>query len=151
MTFYDGTTVIGTGATASGIATLTTSSLTGKMHGIKATYAGDANFVPSSGLVKQVVNKYSTMTTLASSLNPSQFGQSVTFTATVIPSGPYAPAARVRFFDGTVGIGSATLSGGVAKLTKSTLAIATHPITAQYLGDSFNDKSKSPVLNQMVQ
>jgi hypothetical protein len=151
VTFYDGTIVIGTGATASGVATFTTSLLTGKMHGIKATYAGDVKFEPSTGLVKQVVNKYSTMTTLSSSLNPSPFGQSVTFTATVIPSGPYALAAKVKFFDGTVGIGSATLSGGVAKLTKSTLAAGTHPITAQYLGDSFNNKSTSPVLNQVVQ
>ena len=151
VTFYDETTVLGTGATASGVATFTTSSLTGKAHTIKATYAGDAKFVPSSGSVKQVVNKYPTMATLRSSLNPSLFGQSVNFTATVLPSGPYASTGRVQFFDGTVGIGSATLSGGVAKLTKSTLAMGTHPITAQYLGDSFNDKSTSPVLNQVVQ
>jgi hypothetical protein len=74
-----------------------------------------------------------------------------TLTATVIPSGPHAPTGTVKFFDGTVGIGSATLSGGVGKLTKSTLAVGTHSITAQYLGDSFNDKSTSSVLNQVVQ
>ena len=151
VTFFDGPTAIGMGATASGVAKFNTSSLAAKTHTIKAKYVGDVIFRSSTGTVTQVVNRYPTTTTLTSSLNPSQFGQSVTLTATVIPSGPYAPAARVRFFDGTVGIGSATLSGGVAKLTKSTLAIATHPITAQYLGDSFNDKSKSPVLNQMVQ
>ena len=151
VTFYDGTPVIGIGVTASGVATFTTSALTGKAHTIKATYAGDAKFEPSTGSVKQVVNKYPTTTTLRSSLNPSQFGQSVTFTATVIPSGSYALAGTVKFFDGTVGIGSATLSGGVGKLTKSTLAVGTHPITAQYLGDSFNDKSTASVLNQVVQ
>jgi hypothetical protein len=151
VTFYDGPTVIGTGVTASSLATFTTSSLTGKAHTIKATYAGDAKFEPSTGSVKQVVNKYPTVTTLRSSLNPSQFGHSVTFTATAIPSGSYALTGSVKFFDGTVGIGLATLSGGVAKLTKSTLAVGTHPITAQYLGDSFNDKSTSPVLNQQVQ
>jgi hypothetical protein len=150
VTFYDATTVIGTGVTASSVATFTTSSLTAKAHTIKATYAGDAMFEPSAGSVKQVVNKYATVLTLRSSLNPSQFGQSVTFSSTVIPLGPYAPTGNVRLFDGTVGIGLATLSGGVASLTRSTLAVGTHPITAQYLGDSFNEKSTSPVLNQVV-
>ena len=101
--------------------------------------------------MKQVVDKYPTTTALSSSLNPSTFGEPVTFTATVTPSGPYAPTGKVKFLDGTTGIGSATLNGGVAKLTKSTLAVGTHSITAQYFGDSFNDKSTSPVLNQVVQ
>ena len=55
VTFFDGTTTIGTGTTASGVATFTTSSLTVKTHTIKATYAGDAKFKPSSGKVTQVV------------------------------------------------------------------------------------------------
>jgi hypothetical protein len=57
----------------------------------------------------------------------------------------------VKFLDGTLGIGSATLSGGVAKLTKSNLAVGTHPITAQYLGDAVSAKSTSSVVNQVVQ
>jgi hypothetical protein len=55
VTFFDGTTTIGTGTTASGVATFTTSSLTVKTHTIKATYSGDAKFKPSSGKVTQVV------------------------------------------------------------------------------------------------
>jgi hypothetical protein len=57
----------------------------------------------------------------------------------------------VKFFDGTTGIGYATLSSGFAKITKTTLAVGTHPITAQYLGDSFSGKSTSAVVNQAVQ
>jgi hypothetical protein len=57
VTFYDGTTEIGTGTTASGVATFTTSSLTAKKHTIKATYVGDAQFKPSTGRVTQVVDK----------------------------------------------------------------------------------------------
>jgi hypothetical protein len=58
----------------------------------------------------------------------------------------------VKFLDGAIAIGSATLNGsGVAKLTKSTLAVGTHPITAQYLGDAFSAKSTSLALNQVVQ
>ncbi len=44
VTFLDNTTVIGTGATSGGVATLTTSSLSAKTHTIKATYAGDDTF-----------------------------------------------------------------------------------------------------------
>ena len=151
VTFYDGATTIGTGATASGVATFTTSSLSAKTHTIKAKYPGDAIFKPSSGSVLQVVEKYSTTTTLTSSPNPSQFGQAVTFTAHVSGTGP-APTGRVKFLDGAIGIGSATLNGsGVAKLTKSTLAVGTHPITAQYLGDAVSAKSTSSVVNQVVQ
>jgi hypothetical protein len=150
VTFVDGATAIGTSATASGVATFTTSSLTAKTHGIKATYAGDAIFRPSTGFVTQVVNKYPTTTTLTSAPNPSQLGQAVTFTAHVTGTGP-APTGKVRFLDGTNGISSATLSGGVAKLTRPFYITGTHPITAEYLSDAFSAKSTSPVTNQVVQ
>ena len=100
VTFYDGATAIGTGSTASGVAKFTTSALTAKTHTIKATYAGDAIFKPSTGTVTQTVIKYQTTTTLTSSPNPSQFGQAVTFTAHVTSTGP-APTGKVKFLDGT--------------------------------------------------
>jgi hypothetical protein len=151
VTFFDGTTTLGSVALAGGKAAYTTASLSGKTHTIKATYIGDTIFKSSTGVVTQVVNKYTTTTALSSSLNPSHYGQAVTFTATVTPSGPYPLTGKVKFWDGTVGIGTATLTEGVAKLTKSKLAMGTHPITAQYLGDATSDKSTSPVLNQVVQ
>lgn len=55
VTFFDGTTAIGTSTTASGVAAFATSSLTKKTHTIKATYAGDSSFRPSTGKVTQVV------------------------------------------------------------------------------------------------
>jgi hypothetical protein len=55
VTFYDGPTAIGTGVMASSVATFTTSSLTAKTHYIKAIYAGNAIFKPSTGRVTQVV------------------------------------------------------------------------------------------------
>ena len=150
VTFYDGMTALASVTLASGTAAYTTSSLSAKTHTIKATYAGDPTFKPSTGLVTQVVNKYPTTTTLTSSPNPSKFGQAVTFTAHVTGTGP-APTGKVKFLDGTLAIGSATLSGGVAKLTKSALAVGTHPITAEYLSDALSAKSTSPVVNQVVQ
>ncbi len=55
ITFFDGTTVIGTGTTASGVATFSTSSLSAKTHTIKAKYPGDVTFKLSKGSVSQVV------------------------------------------------------------------------------------------------
>jgi uncharacterized repeat protein (TIGR03803 family) len=150
VTFYDGTTPLSSVPLAGGVAVYATSTLSGKTHTIKATYSGDAKFAPSTGSVKQVVEKYPTTTTLTSSLNPSQFGQAVTFTAQVTSAGP-TPTGSVKFLDGTTSIGLATLSGGVAKLTKSTLAVGTHSIAAHYNGDAASTTSTSSVVNQVVQ
>jgi hypothetical protein len=47
-------------------------------------------------------------------------------------------------------LGIITLSSGVAKLTISTLATGTHPITAVYSGDAASSQSTSAPLNQVV-
>ena len=150
IAFYDGTAQIGTGTTAGGVATFITSSLAAKTHTIKATYVGDNNFAPSSGTVKQAVQKYSTTTAIGSSSNPSSFGDAVTFTAQVTGAGPQ-PTGNVSFMDGSNALGSGKLSGGVAAITKSKLAVGTHPITAKYLGDGYNAASASPALQQVVE
>ena len=150
VAFYDGTTMLASVGLVGGTAAYTTSALSAKTHTIKATYAGDATFLPSTGSAKQVVNKYSTTTALSSSPNPSAYGQAVTFMATLTSAGP-VPTGNVRFKDGTSTIGSALLSGGVATLTKPKLAVGTHAITAQYLGDAVSAASTSPVLDQVVQ
>ncbi len=56
ITFYDGASEIGTGTTANGVATLTTSFPTAGKYTIKASYPGDVFHKTSSGTVKQVVN-----------------------------------------------------------------------------------------------
>jgi Bacterial Ig-like domain (group 3)/FG-GAP-like repeat len=141
---------IGSGTTAGGVASFTTSSLTAAKYTIKATYAGDVNFVPSSGAVSQVVQPYSTTTALSSSLNPSAYKQAVTFTATVTSAGPDTPTGKVVFKDGTSQIGTVTLTAGVAMVTKSNLAVGTHSITAHYEGDGESGESTSPILSQVV-
>jgi Bacterial Ig-like domain (group 3)/FG-GAP-like repeat len=146
VTFRDDGAVIGTTTTAGGIATFTTSSLTARTHTLKATYAGDEEFAQSSRTTAQVVGKYATTTALVASLNPSVYGQSVTWTATVTSAGPNIPTGSVRF----VGLGYATLSGGVATFTKAWLKAGNYAITAEYEGDSASTASASSVLNQVV-
>jgi hypothetical protein len=96
-----------------------------------------------------------TTTALISSLNPSNFGQPVTFTATVTgQQGFYkgTPTGTVSFYDGKRNIGNSNVNNsGVAILTTSTLAVGTHSIRATYNGDAHFLPSTSPVLHQIVQ
>jgi hypothetical protein len=103
---------------------------------ITAKQAGDTNYNAAPDL-PQLFNVASATTTgVTSSVNPSEFGQSVTFTATVT-SGAGTPTGTVQFKDGEVNLGAAqTLNaGGVAQLTISSLTAGTHTITANYSGD----------------
>jgi hypothetical protein len=92
----------------------------------------------------------STTTTVTSSLNPSTFGQSVTFTATVQVSSGSSPTGTVTFLDGATSLGTANLTNSVAQFSTSTLAAASHTITAQYSGDANFTGSNSSALTQVV-
>ena len=107
---------------------------------ITAKQAGDANFNAAPDVPRSfTIAKAATTTTVASSLNPSALGESVTFTATVIgPAGTGTPTGAVQFkIDGANSGGPVTLSaGGTAQLTPSTLTAGTHTVTADYSGDA---------------
>jgi Big-like domain-containing protein/Calx-beta domain-containing protein len=105
---------------------------------ITAKQAGDTNYSAAPDVPQLFnVSSASTSTVLSSSVNPSEFGQSVTFTAT-LTSGAGTPTGTVQFKDGGVNMGAAQIlnSGGVAQLTTSSLAAGTHTITANYSGDA---------------
>jgi hypothetical protein len=84
--------------------------------------------------------KIGSATALASSVNPSLLNQGVTLTATVSPAvaGAQTPTGSVDFFDTTTNtdLGTVTLSGGVATVTTSSLAVGNHVIQASYSGDT---------------
>ena len=86
-------------------------------------------------LASAIVPQPSTTVVKASPVSPSTFGQAVTFTATVTGGGP-VPTGEVLFRDGVTPIFRATLDGGpVATFTTSRLAVGSHSITADYLGN----------------
>src|SRR5205085_2570793 len=144
--FLDGATPLGTVALSGGTASLTTATLATGSHSVTAVYSGNTNYGGStSSAVNQTVNKVTTATTLTSSLNPSTFGQAVTLTATVSPSGP---TGNVQFFDSATPLGTVALSRGTALLTTSTLAVGAHSITAVYGGDTNDGGSTSAAVNQ---
>jgi hypothetical protein len=135
-TFMKGTTVLGTGVLSGGSASFKTSALTAGTNSITAVYGGDSNLAGSKSKgVNQVVDKATITTTLTSSLNPSSFGQSVTFTAKVAPEFSGTVTGTVTFYDGTTALKIVGLSGGVAKYATSTLSSGSHTITAKYNGN----------------
>src|SRR5207302_607900 len=117
-------------------------------------YAGDGNFIGStSAALSQVVNKAGTSTAVVSSGNPSVFGQSVTFTATVSVTSPGAgtPTGTVTFKDGGTTLGTGNLNSGLqASFSTAGLSVATHSITAVYAGDGNFIASTSAATSQVV-
>jgi hypothetical protein len=89
---------------------------------------------------------------LASSANPSIYGSSVTFTATITTNGVAAADATgtVTFQDAGNAIGTGSVSGGQATLDISSLSAGTHSISAAYSGDARYPASTSSALSQVV-
>jgi uncharacterized repeat protein (TIGR01451 family) len=155
VTFFDGGTSIGGPVTlnGSGVATFATGTLAVGSHSVTAVYNGSADHLTStSPAVTQVVNPAVTSTALSSNLNPSSVTQNVTFTATVTASSGGTPTGSVTFFDGATQIGGpVALNGsGVATFATTTLAVASHSVTAVFAGSTNFAGSTSPVVTQVV-
>ena len=133
------------------------STATGSSYTINAAALADAGSydVVVTGLCGNVtstaatltVNKLASTTTVASSANPSSFGQSVNLSTTVTGT---SPTGTITFKDGSTTLGTAALSGGSASLSTSSLSVGSHNITAEYGGDGTHLSSSSSVLSQTV-
>jgi hypothetical protein len=99
-----------------------------------------------------------TTTAVVSSQNPSNFGDAVTFTATVTTVGKNAPTGTVTFYNGATSLGTGTLvnlnatqaTATFTTLASSPLPPGTDSITAAYGGDTNNSPSTSAILSQTV-
>lgn len=152
--FYaDGDPLGGPVALAGGSATSPVTHLTAGSHQITADYQGDANFAGANDDYTQEVEAAETTTTVASSPNPSVFGQPVTVTATVVPVAPSTgtPEGTVQFYvDGDL-VASSALVDGVATAALTTLTVGSHSITATYQSGEVNylNSTSSPVTQQV--
>jgi sugar lactone lactonase YvrE len=146
--FFNGSTSLGSATLASGQAQWATTALPVGTDSLTATYGGDANTAGStSPAVSQTVNKVASTTALSASPSPSNWGQSVTLTATVTPAGA---SGSVQFFNGSTSLGSATLSSGQAQLTTTALPVGTDSLTATFSGDANTLTSTSASIQQNV-
>ena len=160
VTFLDGSTTpvtqLGVANLSTGVAAVTISTLASGSHAVTATYSGDGNFQSASSTTLNQVVLQAASAALTSSQNPSVFGQSVTFTATVSGgvAGGLTPTGTVTFLDGTttpaVQLGSGTLSKGVTVLSTSALSVGSHKITASYGGDTNFSSATSTAFTQTI-
>ncbi|MEP6635492.1 MAG: Ig-like domain-containing protein [Acidobacteriota bacterium] len=127
---------------SSGQASFTTSSLVAGAsflgnHFITANYSGDAGHPASSVTMVQKVHANASTLLLASSANPSTFGQAVSFTATVssLPLGSGTPTGMITFQDGATVIGQVPLLNGVASIARTNLPPGSRNIVATYASD----------------
>jgi hypothetical protein len=154
VTFFDGTTVLGTGdLNAAGQATLAVSLGVGS-HSLSAIFGGSVSFAPSaSATLAETVSPANTALALSPSSNPVGRGKPVTFTATVtaVAPGSGTPTGTVTFFDGRTALGTVTLdANGRASLTKSFSALGKHTIKAVYNGSGNFAGSSKTITEQVV-
>jgi hypothetical protein len=144
----NGGTVLGTGTISSGIATITlvgAASLPAGTYSITAVYSGDANFsgTTSAAVAYAVTQAPATVLTLTitSSLNPSVYGDPVSFTIGVSSSVGVTPTGTVTLNEGSTVLGTGTLGAGAATIVVlngpgAIFNTGSHSITATYSGDT---------------
>lgn len=136
--FRDDGALLATVALSGGTAALTIDTLAhdnGTAHPITAVFIANANFDGSTDTaLDHVVNKATPTLGLASSPNPSLFGENVTITATL--SGGLNPGGSITLLDDGTPFAAPTLAGGVATHVTSTLALGVNNLTAFYGGDA---------------
>ncbi|MGC2210438.1 MAG: Ig-like domain repeat protein [Candidatus Korobacteraceae bacterium] len=121
VTFYDGSTSLGTGTLSSGTAALSVSTLTVATHNITAAYGGNSSYSASTSAATPVaVVATPTQIALQSSASAITTGTAITLTATVTAQAGSATvtAGSVTFWDSTTNLGKATVnSSGIATLS----------------------------------
>jgi hypothetical protein len=162
VTFYDGTTVLGTGTVGSAhTATFRPASgaaFFGGTHNITAAFGGVATtFTASTSPVFVETVNQGTTTIVLTAKNQAVAGQTVTLAALITPSSTTAAFAPnqsvVTFFDGNTPIGTATpitvtaTQGGYgvwnAVLADATLAPGVHNITASYSDINYSSSTSN--------
>jgi sugar lactone lactonase YvrE len=155
VTFYDGTTVVGTCTLSGGKCSYTPTLPVGPGQSLTAVYGGDNNFSPStSNIINESVPGYTSTAALTSSINPSAIGQATTLTAKVVATtgqpNPPTLTGSVTFYDGTTSLAMVTLVNGAATYSATFTTPGSHSLTAVYSGDPNYAVTTSPVLAQFV-
>lgn len=109
VTFWDGTTAVGTAAVSGGSASITSSTLTVGSHSLTATYSGDSNYngATSAAYTQQVAAGQDTLSiTQSPSANPADTGKDVIFTMVARNSGtdPVSGVAVSSSYDSSAAV-----------------------------------------------
>jgi len=154
VSFIEGTNVLATVALGgNGAASFTTTSLPLGSSAVTAVYNGAAGFLGSTSPTLNVsVVPSSTVTSIASSADPSLLGQPVTLAATVATAaGAPVTAGTVSFRRGSQLLGTVSLTiAGTANLAVSSFPVGKIAIQAVFNGSVNDLGSVSAVFKQTV-
>jgi hypothetical protein len=114
--------------TISGLAPSTT------YHYRSIAWIGGQKVVGADATFTTLATHIVTTTVVTSSLNPSTYGNNVTFTATV--SSALATGTAQFYIDGVAYGSPIALTAGVAAITLNNIAVGSHIIAADYSGDT---------------
>lgn len=151
VTFYDGSVNLGSAAlNVNGTASLSVAGLQGGAHSLSASFPGNSTAAPSSSAVyTETIDPEPTSVSASTSPNPSTYGQVVTITATITPSG--APG-QIRFdVDHSPNpCGWQWIVSGTASCQVSSMSAGTHVVDVVYPGDVDYGSSFSTDITQVV-
>ena len=140
VSFYDGSSLIGTGQISGTTASYTTNTLTVGAHSITASYPGNGSYyAATSNAITQTITKATpTISLSTSATGKTVYGTAVTLTATVTPS---IATGSVTFTSGSTNLGTVNISSGTASLTTKSLPAGANTIIASYSGDANDSPS----------
>ncbi len=153
VTFYRGTTKLGTAKLVGGVATFATTFKAGT-YSLKATYPSSSDFGASQGTSSITVKSFGSKTAIKESTGRVLTNIKVKFTATVkTTSGKAVSSGKVEFFNGLKKMGTAVSlnSSGIATLNYSFSSPSSYSITAKFLGSSTLGGSQSSAVKLLVQ
>lgn len=149
VTFFAGSTVLGSAIVRGGVASFTGTIPAGHSD-ISAVYSGDGgNFGSTSNTIgADAAPLPATSITLTADSASVRFGSPLQLTATVAGA---APGGVVAFYSGEVALGFGVLVNGVARLSATNVPVGQDKLTAVYLGDAANAGSTSAVVEETVE
>ncbi len=121
------------------------------LHQVVAEYSGTDTLASSNNTLTQQVDAVTTQTRLTSNANPSTYGQSVTFTATVSAGATPVTTGTVDItIDGTLVADDAPLNAsGQATFATTTLTVGLHQVVAEYSGTDTLASSNNTLTQQV--
>jgi hypothetical protein len=120
---------------------------------VLANYPGDNLRETSQSLpVTLAATPAASSVVLTSAPNPARFGSAVTLSAVITGVDGINPTGKVVFKEGSMIIGTASISGATATITTTTLATGVHSIVASYLGDdNYTGSTSRPYMQTINQ
>jgi len=151
VSFFEDNATIGTGTVSNGVATYSSTTISGTTgHSFYAIYTADANYQSStSNTVTSSGSGIVTTTTLTVSPNPPVGGSTTTLTAVIAyTSNGTTPTGYLTFFEDAAILGTVTVTGGTTyHFTSTTITgTTTHTFYVGYSGDTNFKASESPMV-----